>query len=194
MKLRGATKFLLVCWLVAACLVLPAYAWWQSARTDLSRVVAECQAQQGPSGEKVQAREYGGSAVRTVAIEELIRQPRRYKPVGTTVAVDLPGIGVVDFPAMSDERLATVVKQYVGSVCEDIWRLRQLHDAGYTLTGVQQAIIARQASTSERELWLLFGAAGGVGLALLGTIPWGWYFLLARLREVADAIRGRGQR
>ncbi len=48
---------------------------------------------------------------------------------------------------------------------------------------------AASSKAEEREL-LGFLVAGALGL--FGVLPWGWYFFLSRLRELASAIRGDG--
>jgi hypothetical protein len=44
-------------------------------------------------------------------------------------------------------------------------------------------------AASERMMMAFVGAAA---VGVLGVVPWSWYFLLRRVRELATAIRGEG--
>lgn len=56
------------------------------------------------------------------------------------------------------------------------------------LVGIQASIVATQ-----REVWKYGGWPYLIAAAVLvvSGIPWGWYFLLHRIRELRDAIVGK---
>lgn len=56
------------------------------------------------------------------------------------------------------------------------------------LTGVQAEIVATQRAISDSSGWPYILA--GLIFVLTG-LPWAWYFLLRRIRELRDAILGR---
>lgn len=56
------------------------------------------------------------------------------------------------------------------------------------LQGIQAEIVATQRQTSVSEYWTYIGA---LAVFLLSAIPWLWYFLLRRIRELREAILGK---
>jgi hypothetical protein len=54
--------------------------------------------------------------------------------------------------------------------------------------GIQSQIVSAQRDVSSSEGWY-FGVAAAI--LILAGIPWSWYFLLRRIRELRDAISGK---
>lgn len=76
---------------------------------------------------------------------------------------------------------------YTAQLVCDPAKLREL-SPGSDLVGVQAKIVQAQ---SKREAWFKWTLAFSVGLILLSGTPYTWYFLLRRIREFAEAIRGK---
>jgi hypothetical protein len=52
------------------------------------------------------------------------------------------------------------------------------------------AILDAEEAANRWGQWAPVVFLGAAALVVLGFLPWGWYFLLARVRELAAAIRG----
>lgn len=72
----------------------------------------------------------------------------------------------------------------------NVFEIDEVKDKGDPLVGVQKEIADLLAEGRSRapHLWYAIGALFLVVLA----IPYLWYFLLRRLREVRDAVTGQG--
>lgn len=57
------------------------------------------------------------------------------------------------------------------------------------LGGIQAQNAARQRELSESESWPVPAA---IAVFIFSCVPWAWYFLLRRIRELRDAIAGSG--
>lgn len=64
----------------------------------------------------------------------------------------------------------------------------ELMSSGITSVGIQVQIVKTQEEIWSSSEWLFFLAAL---VLLLSAIPWAWYFLLRRIRELRDAITGK---
>ena len=72
-------------------------------------------------------------------------------------------------------------------ICEP-WELQG--NAG--LRGIQSEIVSLRKDVTQRSDVFIYSVLFGAALAIVGMTPVVWYFILARLREVAGAIRGDG--
>jgi hypothetical protein len=61
------------------------------------------------------------------------------------------------------------------------------------LGGIQKEIAAKQtAINDERKYYPMeLPYLIALGIVLIAALPWSWYFLLRRIRELSDAIRGQ---
>lgn len=56
------------------------------------------------------------------------------------------------------------------------------------LRGLQEQLVTTQRALVDSRQWPIFL---GTAIALFLAIPWTWYFLLRRLREIREAITGK---
>lgn len=79
----------------------------------------------------------------------------------------------------------TLAKSWPGVLVCDPMEL-YLSDSSKTLAvGVQAKIVAAQKDVLESQDWFLPVA---IALLAISALPWFWYFLLRRIRELRDAI------
>jgi hypothetical protein len=181
-------------WAVAAIGAGAGYLLWQSSDRALGKAVDQCKEQGRITGEKVRVRDKFRGVTAIIDAEDLVRYRYRYEVTTKPLrGVDIPAVGMVQFPPMSDDRIAAVVSAYLDSVC-DGWEVRELERAGYVLSRVQHTVSHRQADAREREGWLLLAAVASVTIVLITSIPWGWYFVLAHRRGCGSGSRRQRER
>jgi hypothetical protein len=268
MRLRRATKFLLLCWAIAAIIAGTAYTFSAVARARLDKLVKECEQTRvaTPANVLIRLREKDTGRIETIPVENFLRQAKnpwkKYelidesrqasKSIGALVErfsdeelaaiakgdlrrlsnstlrmlateelkgpelvrealrrglisrdqaaalrarkeVEIEGVGIVETPGeMTNEQIAfaaqhvlDAVQRYRSSLCAP-WDLHNLSE----LTAIQRQVVDARRERDSRDGWSFPALALGVIIALVGTLPWGWYFLLDRIREVANAIRG----
>jgi hypothetical protein len=65
-------------------------------------------------------------------------------------------------------------------------------DSGH-LAGIQKEIAAKQTSINDERQYnpMTLPYFVALGIVVITGLPWSWYFVLRRIRELSDAIRGR---
>jgi hypothetical protein len=72
-------------------------------------------------------------------------------------------------------------------ICDAEWLAVAERDSE-ALVGIQARLAAVKREVSGFERWLYVLAVGVLGFS---GVPWAWYFLLRRIRELRDAIIGK---
>lgn len=192
MRLRGPTRFLLACWALAGVSAGAAYILWTSADARLASLVKQCEEARAPLADEIRVREKSTGIVSTIPVGAYLPRAGAYELVeqaDARVVVEIPGLGIVAFPrSMGTDRIEGAIRWYFGSVCEP----RELRRLGDSVVGMARQIpdAQDQATRWADRALVVFVATAALGI--VGLIPWSWYFFLARVRELAAAIRGEG--
>jgi hypothetical protein len=74
-------------------------------------------------------------------------------------------------------------------VCEP----KQLVSISSHLGGIQKEMAAKQTAINDEQQYypMELPYLIALGIVLIAGLPWSWYFLLRRIRELSDAIRGQ---
>lgn len=79
---------------------------------------------------------------------------------------------------------SALAAQYGGKLLCDPEELSRSNDRS-ELRGVQGQLVRTQRELLDSEQWPIFV---GITIALLMSVPWTWYFILRRLKEIREAI------